>query len=270
MPAYYRFGKGFHSYLKLADELWYAAGGITPLTKSTLNVAIGILDRPPVSAHDQFIYAMQQERHYEAAMLYEALIYVTEEAIYIDHQISKNFRGKSSARVLWHLVDATKKAYDMVVYSVYPPSRAGFGASKDWYALHQPRKSKILHPTEITKKSIEDMRHRLWGIVMQTHPWGTRGYQGASPEIPTVKARMKNLINEAISSADDAEKSARRGVFVDAAVSFTHAVFMLDLYFRYRQSLSGKMSAPEFDEIDVETENIFMSHYKNLKDAIGL
>lgn len=269
MPAYYTFEKNLANYRKLAEELWYAAGGITVVTKTTLNVARGLMEEPPKQIHDQFLYAMNQEKHYDAAMLYEALIVLTEEATFIDWQISKNFTGKTSARMMWFLADATEKAYDMVFYNVYPPSRAEkFG--KYWYTVNAPRKSKILHPMEVTKNTIYDIKHHLWGIVSATQPWGVRGYQDASPEIPMVRARMKNLINEALTSAERAENFARRGNFIDSAVQFTHATFLLELYFQYRKSLSGKMDAREFKEIDAETENIFNSHYNNIRDAIGL
>jgi len=264
MPAYYRWGQNFNKYLKLADKIWYAAAGVTVVTKTTFNVAIGLTDQPLVLTHDQFLHAMQQENHYEAAMLYEALIYLTEEATYIDHQLSKNFHTRTSARIPLPLADATEKAYNMVIYDVYPPSRAGFGARKQWYALKAPRKSKVLQPTDINKRTIEDMRNRLWAIVSQTQPWGTRGYQ---MDVPTVKNRMKYLIDTAISSADRAENDARRGKLLDAAVLFTHATYMLNLYFQYRQSLSGKMRMQEFNEIDVVAENLFNDHYNSIKDA---
>lgn len=267
MPAYYTFGKNLKNYQKLADDLWYASSGITVVTKTTFNVAIGLTDQPLVQSHDQFLHAMQQENHYEAAMLYEALIYLTEEATYIDHQLSKNFHTRSSARIPLPLADATEKAYDMVVYDVYPKSRAEFGARKNWYTLHAPRKSKILQPTEINKRTIEDMRHLLWATVSQTQPWGTRGYQR---DVPEAKNRMKYLVSEAITNAEHAENLTKRGDLFNAAVAFTHATFMLNLYFQYRQSLSGKMAAKEFGEMDMVSENIFNSHYSAIKDMIGV
>jgi len=276
MPAYYRWEKGFNSQMNLARELWYAAGGITPRNPTTMKylliaVGEGMVSRPLNLVHNDFIHAMRQENFYNAAMLYDALIQLTEAAIFMDEQINKNFRSKPIPHV-WDLLlrplhDATIRAYEMIVYEEYPPSRKGTHPTW-WYDPHAPRPGKIMHPLgEITEEKIRNIRGRLWSFTRLTS-WGTP--VGSSPEIPQVKARVRYLIDTALINVEEAENAVRRGKFLGAAVAYTQAIFMLNLYHKYRKTLHGLADMREFEEIDVDTENVFMSHYSNIQDMIGM
>lgn len=262
----YRWETEFKKMKEVADELWYAAKGLSAPTPTALKYWLSYpehsLERPMrLIGHDVMRY-IDDHNVRNAAMLYEILIQYMDMSIYIAHQMGNIF-GKALDRpepMIEVFNDVTTKAYDTIFYTDYiqmPYPSA-------------PARSRIFKPmASVSKREASELLGQLWGYTMSraVMKWGVK--EKYMPQMQEVKARMNYLIDESLRLAEEAEKFTISGDFLSAAASYTEAMYIFDVY----GSLSRRMRhllGSEFGEIDVHFINSFKYNTSHIKDLIGM
>jgi hypothetical protein len=184
------------------------------------------INRTILIIHDDFLRELNARRIYQAAVLYDLLIHLTDCASEVSKNMERAF-PRSGYRVFGPraeeiLDDASLKAYQLIFHSQY---------------IEGERYPAPLRTSEIPKKlprggepkkgTVEELRHYLWGKTMSRGyvKWGVPAPKMS--DVAESKEMVKSTIDDILKLLDGSKKALGKTDYPMAAMMYTEAYHLL-------------------------------------------
>jgi len=248
----------------LEKRLWSNAGVTTqymiPVTDAHKAYAKYIdnnMYRKLVIISNDFLRELKGLRLYQAAVLYDLMIHLTDSIVTTSKNMERAFPHSGykvyGPRALDVFNKASSEAYDILFYTEFPPGQ--------W--LPTPVRKR-----ETGVKDVKELRHHLWGTTMRRGyvKWGVPAEK--MQDVAECREMVKYTINDVVKRLDSAKAALIKTDYPMAAIQYSDAYHMLEALTDIINSLRRNFGE-EIAEIEMVFGNTANYECDQISDILG-